>query len=104
MSAYMIVDITIKDADLYAQYVEAVRPLVEAFGGHYLVRGGQAIALAGDDPQAGDAGQCSRWGRSRPAPGSPVNAVTSGRLPASATALPTASAKEPPTSPATGTA
>ncbi len=48
MSAYMIVDITINDACLYAQYVEAVRPIVEAFGGRYLVRGGQAIALAGD--------------------------------------------------------
>ena len=38
---YMIGHITVKNPDEYAEYVRADTPIVERFGGRFLVRGGQ---------------------------------------------------------------
>ncbi len=52
MSIYLIIDITIKKPRLYELYVQKVKPIVELFGGKYLVRGGTITPSAGDwDPQ-----------------------------------------------------
>jgi len=48
MSAYMIVDIQVTDQEKYAQYVEAVRQVVDKHGGCYLVRGGMIFPRAGN--------------------------------------------------------
>lgn len=48
MSVYMIIDITIRDDDLYSQYVEGVSEVVEKHGGRYLVRGGKVTPLSGN--------------------------------------------------------
>jgi uncharacterized protein (DUF1330 family) len=48
MPAYMIVDIvSIKDAALCAQYIDAVAATVSAYGGRYLARGGTITPLSG---------------------------------------------------------
>ena len=39
MSVYMIIDATVKDRRKYDQYLDQVRPIVEAHGGRYHVRG-----------------------------------------------------------------
>ncbi len=48
MSVYMIIDIEVRDAHLYARYVDGVRAVVEAHGGRYLVRGGAVKPVSGD--------------------------------------------------------
>ncbi len=40
MSAYLIVDSEIHDADAYDRYKAAARPILERHGGEYLARGG----------------------------------------------------------------
>lgn len=51
MAVYVIIDISVRQqaakAD-YAQYIEKVRPIVEKYGGRYLVRGGKITPVAGD--------------------------------------------------------
>ena len=41
MAVYSISDITVKDPEAYKEYMERAAPLVEQFGGRYLVRGGK---------------------------------------------------------------
>jgi uncharacterized protein (DUF1330 family) len=48
MSAYMIVDVDVKDAEAYAEYNSRVPALIRKHGGEYLVRGGKFITLEGD--------------------------------------------------------
>ena len=48
MPAYAIVDIHIDDIEQYLEYQRAIRPLVDAAGAHYLVRGGSFEVLEGD--------------------------------------------------------
>jgi len=48
MSVYMVIEIAIRNADLYSQYVERVPEVVEKYGGRYLVRGGEVTPLSGD--------------------------------------------------------
>jgi uncharacterized protein (DUF1330 family) len=48
MSAYMIVDVDVKDAEAYAEYNSRVPALIRKYGGEYLVRGGKFITLEGD--------------------------------------------------------
>lgn len=50
MTAYLIVEIEINDADSYAEYIRLVPPTITAFGGRYLARGGHAELLEGEDP------------------------------------------------------
>jgi uncharacterized protein (DUF1330 family) len=48
MSVYMIIEIAVKDREMYARYVEQVRDIVEKHGGRYLVRGGEVTPLSGN--------------------------------------------------------
>lgn len=41
MSAFLIVDTQISDADAYEEYKKLARPIAEKFGGKYRVRGGE---------------------------------------------------------------
>ena len=47
-TVYLIIDITIKDRELYAKYVELVPSIIKKYGGKYLTRGGKVTQIAGD--------------------------------------------------------
>jgi len=47
MPVYLILDIVVMDQGLYEEYVARVPTVVEQYGGRYLVRGGEVVALAG---------------------------------------------------------
>ena len=40
MAAYLIANLKVHDADGFAKYRQQVEPMITAFGGRYLVRGG----------------------------------------------------------------
>ena len=48
MPVYLIADIEVVDAELYAEYVARVPEVIHRYGGQYLVRGGNAATLSGD--------------------------------------------------------
>jgi uncharacterized protein (DUF1330 family) len=48
MSAYMIVNVDVKDPSVYEEYKARVPALVRKYGGEYLVRGGKFVILEGD--------------------------------------------------------
>ena len=48
MPAYVIVDSHVTDPEQYAAYREAAGPAVEAYGGRFVVRGGEMEVLEGD--------------------------------------------------------
>jgi uncharacterized protein (DUF1330 family) len=48
MTAFVVVDITIRDRVSYEQYKELAAPAVAAYGGKYLVRGGHSEILEGE--------------------------------------------------------
>ena len=48
MSAYIVVDISVHDAEQYKNYVAVAPGYVEKYGGKYLVRGGQVDIAEGD--------------------------------------------------------
>jgi len=48
MPVYLIIEIKVQDPDLYAEYTEQVLPLVERYGGQYLVRGNEVYPVSGD--------------------------------------------------------
>lgn len=48
--AYIIAEIDVHDAAGFEAYRAAVAPMIAAFGGSYLVRGGAVTALEGDGP------------------------------------------------------
>ncbi len=48
MTAYFIANIEIRDLDKFNAYREKVPPVIEKFGGRYLVRGGELHAIEGD--------------------------------------------------------
>jgi uncharacterized protein (DUF1330 family) len=47
MAYYVIFDVVIHDLPKYKEYMEKVRPLVEAAGGRYLARGGAHVVVEG---------------------------------------------------------
>ena len=47
--AYLIVELTITDPETYDTYRQQVRPLLQAGGGEFIVRGGARIQLEGAD-------------------------------------------------------
>ena len=47
MSAYIIVNVEVKDAVRYVEYTQAVGPTLDAYGGRFVVRGGRAEKLEG---------------------------------------------------------
>lgn len=48
MSAYVIAEVKVHDAQLYEDYKGQVQPTLEKFGGRFLVRGGDTDLLEGD--------------------------------------------------------
>ena len=48
MSAYVITDVEITDADLFGEFFERVTSTVEAHGGRFVARGGEIEAILGD--------------------------------------------------------
>lgn len=48
MTSYVIVDVEITDTEGYEAYRKLAGPAVAAYGGKFLVRGGNATALEGD--------------------------------------------------------
>jgi len=48
MSAYMVVEVDVKDPERYADYRRMVPASLEAYGGKFLVRGGAVEKLEGD--------------------------------------------------------
>ena len=48
MPAYVIVDIEITDNAGFAEYRKGIVPLVQRYGGKYIVRGGKTEVLEGD--------------------------------------------------------
>ena len=47
MPAYVVLDITVTDPEIYARYRDLGPPTVAAYGGRYLVRGGAIESLEG---------------------------------------------------------
>jgi uncharacterized protein (DUF1330 family) len=47
MSVYLVIELSVHNADTYAEYVTKVQPIVEAHGGRYLARGGEITPLSG---------------------------------------------------------
>ena len=48
MSAYVLVDVDVTDAERYDRYRALAAPSVEQYGGRYIVRGGASEVLEGD--------------------------------------------------------
>ena len=48
MPAYVIVDITVNDPKAYDEYRRLAPPSITAYGGRYIVRGGETTTLEGD--------------------------------------------------------
>jgi uncharacterized protein (DUF1330 family) len=48
MTAYLIANIEVTDAEAFERYRAAVPPVIAAHGGRYIVRGGEKHALEGD--------------------------------------------------------
>ena len=48
MSAYVVVEIEVLDAERYEHYKRMVPPSLAAYGGRFVVRGGATEALEGD--------------------------------------------------------
>jgi len=52
LKAYVLIDIAVHDRAQYLQYIEKARPIVESYGGRYVIRGGEIKPLFGDwDPE-----------------------------------------------------
>jgi uncharacterized protein (DUF1330 family) len=43
----MIAEITVTDQETYLQYIKQAYPIIKHYGGEYLVRGGEPVALFG---------------------------------------------------------
>lgn len=50
MAAYLIANLDVKDPQAFAEYRSKVTPLIERYGGRYLVRGGEMLQLEGNLP------------------------------------------------------
>jgi uncharacterized protein (DUF1330 family) len=48
MSVYMIIEIAVRDSEIYGCYTEQAREIVEQHGGHYLARGGSVTPFSGN--------------------------------------------------------
>lgn len=48
MAYYVIFDVRIHDLPKYQEYMARIKPVIEASGGRYLVRGGAHSVLEGD--------------------------------------------------------
>jgi len=50
MSGYFIIQINVKNKENYKEYISKVTPIVEKFGGEYIIRGGKSINAEGKWP------------------------------------------------------
>ncbi len=51
MAAYIVVQVTVEDAERYEDYRKMVPPTLQQYGGRFLVRGGKVESLEGQwDP------------------------------------------------------
>jgi uncharacterized protein (DUF1330 family) len=50
MTAYVVNEIVVTDAEIFQTYVVQVPPTLAAFGGRYIVRSGASQALEGEPP------------------------------------------------------
>jgi uncharacterized protein (DUF1330 family) len=50
MAAYLVAQLKVHDPAAFQRYREAVTPLIDRFGGRYLIRGGERDVLEGDWP------------------------------------------------------
>lgn len=48
MAAYIVAQLKVEDPATFERYREAVTPLVDRFGGRYVIRGGAPEVLEGD--------------------------------------------------------
>jgi len=48
MPVYLLIEINVQDHELYAEYTAQVLPLVERYGGRYLIRGGEVFPVSGN--------------------------------------------------------
>ncbi len=48
MTAYIILDISVVDLELYKEYMKMGPPTVSLYGGKYIVRGGHVETVEGD--------------------------------------------------------
>jgi uncharacterized protein (DUF1330 family) len=48
MPAYVVVQVSVRDADTYARYRDLAPPSISAYGGRYLARGGATTTLEGE--------------------------------------------------------
>ena len=48
MSGYVIYNIDVKNPEAYKEYIDKVKPIVEKFGGEYLVRAGEYKVIDGE--------------------------------------------------------
>lgn len=47
MPAYVVVEVTVQDAETYERYKQLAPPAIAAYGGRYLARGGATEVLEG---------------------------------------------------------
>ena len=48
MAVYLIIEIAVKNREMYLQYIQRVPTIIRKYGGRYLVRGGTVTPLMGD--------------------------------------------------------
>ena len=48
MSGYVIANIDVKNQEAYKEYIDRVKPIVDKFGGEYLVRNGEYKIIDGE--------------------------------------------------------
>jgi len=48
MSVYMVIEVEVKDNELYSKYIEKVPDVLQKYGGRYLVKGGKITPLSGN--------------------------------------------------------
>ena len=56
MPAYMIVRVNVTDMDQYAQYMKLTPPVLEKFGGEFVIRGGREARARGTGYRREDRG------------------------------------------------
>ena len=49
-TTYVIAEIDVLDGEAFKEYAPQVQPTFEPFGGRYIIRGGNALALTGSAP------------------------------------------------------
>ncbi len=49
MPAYLIVSVNVTDMDQYAQYMKLTPPILEKYGGEFVIRGGEKHVLEGPE-------------------------------------------------------